>query len=60
LKQKLLLFFLMVLCVSFVFSQETGKFGFSFKTGSNYDVGMIFNLSDRVTLRPSFGIILYL
>jgi len=45
----------MILCVSFVFSQETGKFGFFFETGSSSSIGLTFNLSDRVTLRPSFG-----
>jgi hypothetical protein len=55
LKQKLLLFSLIILCVCFVFPQETGKFGFFFKAGSSNSVGLTFNLSDRVTLRPSFG-----
>lgn len=54
-KQKLLFFSLLILCVSFGFSQETGKFGFFFKAGSSNSVGLTFNLSDRVTLRPSFG-----
>jgi long-subunit fatty acid transport protein len=54
-KKKLLLASLVILCVSFGFSQETGKFGFFFKAGSSYSVGLTFNLSDRVTLRPSFG-----
>jgi long-subunit fatty acid transport protein len=55
LKQKILLFSLMILCVCFVFPQETGKFGFFFEAGSSYSVGLTFNLSARVTLRPSFG-----
>ena len=54
-KQKLLLISFMILCVSFVFPRETGKFGFFFKAGSSYNVGLTYNLSNRVTLRPSFG-----
>jgi len=54
-KQKLLLCSLVILCVCFGFTEETGKFGFFFKAGSSYSVGLTFNLSDRVTLRPSFG-----
>ena len=54
-KQKLLLISFMILCVSIAFSQETGKFGFFFKAGSSYNVGLTYNLSNRVTLRPSFG-----
>lgn len=54
-KQKLLLFSFWILCMSFVFPQETGKFGFFFKVGSSNSVGLNFNISDRVTLRPSFG-----
>ena len=54
-KQKLVFLALMILCVGFVFSQETGKFGFFFKAGSYESVGLTWNLSDRVTLRPSFG-----
>jgi len=54
-KQKLVFLALMILCVGFVFSQETGKFGFFFKAGSYNSVGLTCNLSDRVTLRPAFG-----
>ncbi len=56
-KQKLLFFSLMILFVCFGFSQETGKFGFFFKSGSGNDVGLILKLSNRVTLRPALGFI---
>jgi len=54
-KQKLLFFSLMILFVCSGFSQETGKFGFFFKSGSGNDVGLILKLSNRLTLRPSLG-----
>ena len=54
-KQRLLLFFLMILCVGFGFSQEKGKFGILFKSSSSYYVGLKFNLSDKITLRPTLG-----
>ena len=54
-KQKLLLCSLVILCVGFGFAEEAGKFGFLFKSSSIHSVGLSFNLTDRVTLRPSFG-----
>ena len=54
-KKKLLLCLLVILGVSFGFSQDKGNVGFLFKSGSINSVGLSFNLSDSLTLRPSFG-----
>jgi hypothetical protein len=54
-KQKLLLFSVLIISVSLGFSQEMGKFGFFFKAGSSSNVGLAINLSDQLTLRPSIG-----
>lgn len=54
-KKKFLLCSLIILFVGFGFSQETGKIGFLFKTGSTSGVGLSWNLTESLTLRPSFG-----
>ena len=54
-KKKFLLGALVILFVGFGFSQDTGKIGFLFKTGSTSSVGLSWNVSKTLTLRPSFG-----
>jgi len=54
-KKKVLLCSFMILFVLVCFSQEKGQVGFLFKTGTLNSVGMTFNLSNRVALRPSIG-----
>jgi hypothetical protein len=54
-KKQLLLSMILVLCVCVGLSQAEGTVGFLFKSGSISSVGMSFDLSKRLTLRPSFG-----
>ena len=51
-KQKLLLCSLVILCVGFGFAEETGKFGFFFKSSSIHSVGLSINLTGWMKQRP--------
>jgi len=55
--QKVLFCSLLILLVGFGFSQtqDSGKFGFSFKSGPSNDIGLYFKISDNISFRPSLG-----